>query len=994
MKLQSKILTLSEGWKITCDKDNVGKNEKWYKTGIPLENAKDAVVPSYAHLYFEDVRGIVWYELNFKNELTATENDLYILKFKMAEFRKELYINGKYVGEHVGMEDPFEFDVTKFIKKGNNRITVRVSKPYTQDVDGYNFYSIPHRNELPVGLRPGQCYNAIGLHGQIDLVVTPKLYVDDSFIFANTETGNVEVKYTVVNAFDKPVEGTILTECSVKRTGEFVNADKFTRTFNVGATTFTRKVKIDNFLWWDVNDPNLYNVNMALSTEFGEHKSYKHTGFRTFVVGDDGYYYLNGRRIFLRCSHTGNCMPESFHHLSRKKELLRRDFYMAKAVGFNMVRFIAGAGLEEQLDYCDELGLMIYEEPMSSWNLHDYKDAQKTYEYDLLTMMKRDRSHPCITIFGFLNETNSRFPKGQTFGKVYYYARQAIKAARKVDPTRLYLYSSGRWDGPHLSKEFADPWCGSVSNPFTNKWQCLWCEESEEPDFFKKKRIEAGLPETAWRILGDIHHYPAGPITKFDEARMRNVGSFTNRPVFYSEIGTGSMLNIVWLKRKFEEMNAISIAPDVKIVNRMYDEFIRDLNRFGFGNEYPSLLELFRTSEKLNNRQRNYQFSVLRSNPHTNGVSLTGLLDHSVCGEGFFTFMREYKPGMADTLQNGFAPVKWCVFMNDTHAFRGRPFTVEAVLANEDVLGVGEYPVALRIVGKDGGAVYSEDFTFKITEEDTKYFSVPVYKKDITLDVPTGEYEVIFELMQGAGATDGNLKFYVTDPADIKATAKSVIGVALNDNTKKFLAEQGVKVGELSSAKAKSLILIGEIPAEEREETWKLITKKIESGARAVVLSEYSLVKGEDTTLVDRCYYLPVEKKPVSWPLERERTADWLYHKEYLLKRNHPYFEGLPTGMMDLDYYTQIITGHVFDYINCEVAPDEVAGIAMSAGLPWGLSKRDEIQENGVTIGTYNVGKGTITINTFRIEGMLDKNPAANRLLINIINEETRLLKK
>lgn len=993
MKLQSKILTLSEGWKIVLDKDNVGKNEKWYKTGIPLENAKDAVVPSYAHLYFEDPRGICWYELNFRNDLYVTENDLYILKFAMAEYRKELYVNGKYVGEHVGIEDPFEFDVTKFMKRGNNRITVRVSKPYTQDVDGYHFYSIPHRNELPVGLRPGQCYNAMGLHGQIDLVVTPKLYVDDSFIFANTETGNVEIKYTVVNAFDRDIEGTILTECSVKRTGEFVNADKYTRTFKPGTTTFTRKVKIDNFLWWDINDPNLYNVNMCLSTELGEHKTYKHTGFRTFVVGDDGYYYLNGRRIFLRSSHTGNCMPESFHHLAKKKELLRKDFYMAKAAGFNMVRFISGAGLPEQLDYCDELGLMIYEEPIASWNLHDYKDQDPigVYRHDLLTMMKRDRSHPCLTIIGFLNETPSHRIKGP-FGNVYMYARHSLKAARKVDPTRLILYSSGRWDGPHSSRDQADPWCGSVSNPFTNKWQCLWCEESDEPDYYAKKRKELGLPET-WRITGDIHHYPAGPIKKFDEARMRDVGSFTKRPVFYSELGTGSMLNVVWLKRKFEEMNAMAIAPDVKIVNRMYDEFVRDLKRFGFENEYPSLLELFRTSEKLNNRQRSYEFSILRSNPHTNGVSLTGLLDHSVCGEGFFTFMREYKPGMADTLQNGFAPVKWCIFMNDTHAYRGRPFTVEAVLANEDVLGVGTYPVSFNILARDGSAVYSENFTFEITEEDTKYFSVPVYKKDITLDVPTGEYEVVFELMKGAGATDGNLKFYVTDASEIKASAKSVVGVALNDTTKAFLEEKGVKVTDLASAKAKSVILVGEIPKEEREETWKKLTKKAQSGARIVVLSEYSLIKGEDLDVEDRCYYLPVEKKPVSWPAAREATADWLYHKEYLLKRNHPYFEGLPTGMMDLDYYTYVITGHVFDYISCDVVPDEIAAISMSAGLPWGLSKRDEIQENGVNIGTYNVGKGAVTINTFGIETMINKNPAADRLLINIINEEARRAK-
>lgn len=989
MKTQSKFLTFSDGWKLIHDADNKGKDEKWYEVGIPKKKAVDATVPGYVHMFIPDCRGIAWYELNFENTLSKTANDLYILKFAMAEWHKEVYLNGKYVGTHDGTEDPFEFDVTKFIKKGQNRLTVRVSKPYTEEVDGFKFGEIPHRNEMAVGLKPGQCYNAFGLSGEINLVVTPKLYIEDAYIFANTETGDIEVEYNIRNSFGKEIEGILSTECSVKRTGEYVNADTYKKVFAPGDTKVKRKVKIDDFLWWDIDDPNLYNVNMSVATESTCHKTYKHCGFRTFEVGeDDGFFYLNGRRIYLKCSHTGNCMPESFHHISRKKELLRKDFSMAKAVGFNAVRFISGVALPEQLDYCDELGLMVYEEPVAGWILFDSKNAKSIYQHDLLSMIKRDRSHPCITIFGFLNETTTRQP----YGKVYYYARNSLKVARKLDPTRLFIYSSGRFDAKAVSGDEYDPWCGSFANPGKTDWECLWNEDTDIPHYYEQERTKKGLEQT-WKAAGDIHDYPNWPFRKEREQLLRNLGHYTKRPVFVSEIGVGSLLNGLWLERKFEEMDADKNAPDVKTVKKMNEDFLAGLKKFGFDEEFAYPIDILRQSEVNNNRIRSALFSILRSNPYGNGTSITGLLDHSICGEGLFTFMREYKPGMADTLQNGFAPTRWCLFMNNTHAYRNRPFEIEAVLAQESSLKPGKYPVSIKIVASDRSVVYSEDITLKLTAKDLKLMSVPVIKKKITLDVPTGEYYFRAELLSGGAATDGSLKFYVTDPDEIKATSiKTVVGVALPDAVLKLLSDKGVKVVDLSEAKAKSVILVGDMKEEEKEENWKKINKLIDKGARAFIACRYAFMKENDFN-----YYLPFadEDKPRNTIyFKRTRIYDWLYHKEYLLKRNHPYFEGLPTGMMDGDYYNYIISANAFIYDYCKKLPDEVPAMATSLGLAWGMEDRESMKADGVEIGTYNIGKGAMTICSFDLLENVAETPAADRMLMNILNTEADRLKK
>ena len=63
-------------------------------------------------------------------------------------------------------------------------------------------------------------------------------------------------------------------------------------------------------------------------------------GFRDFRF-QDGAFRFNGRRLLLRCSHTGNACPIGLE-LPYDPDLLRRDLLNVKVMGFNAVRFIAG----------------------------------------------------------------------------------------------------------------------------------------------------------------------------------------------------------------------------------------------------------------------------------------------------------------------------------------------------------------------------------------------------------------------------------------------------------------------------------------------------------------------------------------------------------------------------------------------------------------------------------------------------------------------------
>ena len=125
---------------------------------------------------------------------------------------------------------------------------------------------------------------------------------------------------------------------------------------------------------------------------------------------------------------------------------------------------------------------------------------------------------------------------------------------------------------------------------------------------------------------------------------------------------------------------------------------------------YPYPETLLEMSQLRMARHRLVGFNLIRSNPKICGFNLTGMLDHAMTGEGLWRFWRDWKPGAFDAVCDGWAPVRWCLFAEPGHTYLGRPVTLEAVLANEDTLRAGIYPVQFRVLGSKwdcvGAALY------------------------------------------------------------------------------------------------------------------------------------------------------------------------------------------------------------------------------------------------------------------------------------------------
>ena len=385
---------------------------------------------------------------------------------------------------------------------------------------------------------------------------------------------------------------------------------------------------------------------------------------------------------------------------------------------------------------------------------------------------------------------------------------------------------------------------------------------------------------------------------------------------------------------------------------------------------------MLRASQQLHGRQRLLGFNLIRSNPKICGFNLTGLLDHVYAGEGLWTFWREFKPGIMDVLQDGWAPLRWCLFAAPMHGYTGRPLKLEAVLANEDILAPGTYPALLRVVGPNGIAWEEKQNVVipKPAPGEDGPLAVPVFTGEVPVPGPAGQYTLAVTLEHGGAPAGGRLSFRLSDPP---AAGSATVAVSMVDGrVQEWLRRRGVSVGALAAipAATRQVILIGDWNESSVQPPMRRdLLQRVAHGSVAVFLKPEAFKKGGD---------------PVGWlPLRNKgrltNFADWLYHKE-CVARKHAFFDGLqPPGIMDWDYYGPLITSQFFQG---QDTPEDTAAAAFAIchfGDPDGYAA-------GTMLSVYRFGAGRIILNTFNILDNVDKHPAADRLLMNLINYAAR----
>ena len=179
----------------------------------------------------------------------------------------------------------------------------------------------------------------------------PAVYVTDLFVRPDLHTGRIAVTITVRNSQDAAVPGQADSERCPDQAGEIISSSNRRWSF---------PPDVEHELTMQVAQPRPGIWKTLISTASpGRSPSREAPPISTRFVAAFGSCGWSMVFHTQRPAH----LPQDAH----TGRGLRRDMLNAKAAGFNMVRFIAGVADPAQLDFCDGLGLMVYEECLASW---------------------------------------------------------------------------------------------------------------------------------------------------------------------------------------------------------------------------------------------------------------------------------------------------------------------------------------------------------------------------------------------------------------------------------------------------------------------------------------------------------------------------------------------------------------------------------------------------------------------------------------------------
>ena len=299
-------------------------------------------------------------------------------------------VNGHSFEQHLGGFLPFEHEITGLTKANDNVLAVAVDGRWLNVPPGGSPKG-PIRVDY---LMPG------GITGAVQLRAVPQIFLRDVFakpVDVLTSNRRVEVICRVDAAGHLPANVGLTAVLrqgarTISSTSKSVQVEKADQEFNLTLGD------LSGIALWDPDHPHLYDVEVTLSADGRPlHRYATRIGFREAHFEVDGFF-LNGRRTILFGLDRHELYP--YVGFSAPKRLLRRDAeILRRQFNCNSVRCSHYPQSEAFLDRCDELGLMVWEETPGWGYLGD--DRWKEFVVrDVGEMVRRDRNHPAIIIWG------------------------------------------------------------------------------------------------------------------------------------------------------------------------------------------------------------------------------------------------------------------------------------------------------------------------------------------------------------------------------------------------------------------------------------------------------------------------------------------------------------------------------------------------------------------------------------------------------------------
>ena len=403
--------------------------------------------------------GIGWYRKSFQLP-KETEGKQVVIEFDGVYMNSKVWINGHYLGKRPFGYISFYYDLTPYLKYGDEKNVIAVRVDYSKISDS-------------------RWYAGAGIYRRVWLVTTDKLHIAHWGTYIATpevseESATVEIRTGVKNEYDIPKKSVLITTIVDKDNKVVKTIETSHDIAGNSEYEFSQALEIKKPNLWSPDNPYLYKVYTTVKDGKKAVDDYRiPLGIREFYFDANKGFFLNGENMKIKgtCNHH-DCGPLG---AAVPDQALRRRLEMLKEMGCNAIRTSHNPPAPELLDMCDELGFLVMDEAFDEWargkkkwmqgrnvgsmagmaGLNKYFSLYGYNEYfeewgikDLQDMVKRDRNHPSIILWSIGNEIdypNDPYsdpsdrhyePERPSPDELVDIAKQLVKAVKEIDTTR------------------------------------------------------------------------------------------------------------------------------------------------------------------------------------------------------------------------------------------------------------------------------------------------------------------------------------------------------------------------------------------------------------------------------------------------------------------------------------------------------------------------------------------------------------------------------
>lgn len=416
------------GWKFLKGTDPQGAKEAWFNdfawssVTIPHDYAMDGPYSLDNTMKEENYsmysthkkpgaqgympREMGWYRKKFTVPANYKDKKIFV-EFDGAFRDSYTYINGNLLGNHLSGYTSFVYDMTPYIRFGQENVVAI---------------------KLKAELNEGWWYEGRGIYRPMRMVVTDKLHVAKWGTYVttpkvSTENATVNIKTEVANEYGSSTNCKLQTVILDANDNVVATVNSSSNIGKNDTSEFNQNLTVASPKLWCPEAPILYKAVSKVMRGDVVLDEYSTTfGIRTFYFDPNKGFFLNGKHYKLNGVNNhddyaglGCAIPKRIHYENIKQ--------MADA-GIILLRGSHGARSPEELDACDSYGVMVWNETRYFRNT-DF-DAQA-----LKDLIRRDRNHPSVIFWSLANED---YLQGTDEGLLV--ANKHKKIATAEDPTR------------------------------------------------------------------------------------------------------------------------------------------------------------------------------------------------------------------------------------------------------------------------------------------------------------------------------------------------------------------------------------------------------------------------------------------------------------------------------------------------------------------------------------------------------------------------------